>query len=214
MGTLTLDEMVTRLDYRLGNRTDITDALKKIWINDSYDHVSRPNIHEHRELQVSQDITLATSTNTYSLNSDLDIIFDVFNATQNYKLYPRTIKQFDQYDTTVVRRPNLYTTWGTNLIIDSYPDSGSVGDTVTIRYWDQPTILGDSDTTVLNRRFDEIIVKLGEWRAWDHLGNFERAEEAANTFATLLREVPDIVNEEAKDDGHRAMPTIYPGQRY
>ena len=214
MSSTTLATFRTRLKRKLLNRTDISDSDLDFWINDAYDHVSRPNVYRHREMNETQTIPL-TATTTYALASDVDVVVSVFNDTQDYGLDPRDIEEFDRRNQTGTIRPTEYAIWETNLHLNGVPDSASVGDNLIVRYWQSITELStDSSTTEIHRRFDEIIIAGAAWRGWDDLGNLERRDEAGDMFAKLMRETPQRESMTAKiGRGHRVRLRSSPIQR-
>lgn len=212
MGTKTLANFQTGVTQRLQNRTDITTAQLTQCINNAYDHVTRPNIYDHREMHGTQDITL-TATVTYALNSAVDVIRSVYNVTKGQRLDPRDIEQFDGRVSTTAR-PTEWAVYGTNLILGTIPDSGTIGDTVRIRYWKFVTLLSaTTDTTAIHARWDDIIEVGAAYYAWSLLGNIERMAEARDEFARLIRDVPERMQITGKGRGFRAYPNIIDYQR-
>jgi hypothetical protein len=206
MGTKTFTQLKAGLVQRLQNRTDISDSVQGQCVNDAYDHVTRPNIYDHRELQASQDITL-TATNTYALNAAVDVIRNVYNVTKGQRLEPRDIEQFDER-VPKTARPSEWSTYASNLVLDSTPDGNSVGNTIRIRYWKFVTPLTGSATTVVDARWDSIIEVGASFYCWDILGNVERMAEARDNFARLIREVPQRSHITGKGRGFKAYPRI------
>ena len=212
MGTKTLTLLQAGLTQRLQNRTDLSSTNLTQCINDAYDHVTRPNIYDHRELHGTQDITL-TATTTYALGSTVDVIRSVYNVTKGQFLNPRDIEQFDGRVSTTAR-PTEWAIYGTNLILGTTPDSGTIGDTVRIRFWKYVTLLSaSSDTTAIHARWDSIIEIGASYYAWSLLGNVERKSEAGDEFARLIREVPERAQITGKGRGFRAYPNIVDYQR-
>ena len=207
MGTQTRDEFRTRVRFKLDNRADVTDAQIDDWVNDAYDHVSRPNIFRHRELQTTQTIPLLTTVREYALSTDVDYIYTVFNSTEGYGLLPRDLRSFDRARISD-RQPRFYDTWGSNLVLDSTPDSGSVGDNIVVRYWQTRTRLSTNAATAIHERWDEIIMWGATWRAWDDLNNIDRADQARDNFARMINEIQDIQKIQGEDWGQSSEPQI------
>ena len=216
MGTKTRDEMVTRVRFKLDNRsaTDIPAPQIHDWINDAYDHVCRPSIFRHRELQETADITLVVSTRSYTIGaaSDVDFIYTVYNVDEGFGLLPRDIREFDR---TVIQtaQPRFYDTWEGKLVINCNPDSASVDDVVRVRYYKMRARLTDDSVTAIHERWDEIIIEGATWRGWKDLSNVDRADQCRDEFARMINEVTDIAKIEGEDWSSSAEPQINPVMR-
>jgi hypothetical protein len=214
MGTKTRDEMVERIRFKLDNRStsDVTDEQIEDWLNDAYDHVCRPNIFRHRELQDTHDITLVANDRDYALASDHDFIYTVFNVDEGIGLHPRDLRQFDR-TTIVTGQPRFYDTWGTNLVINCNPDSASVDDVIRVRYWKTRDRLTSDAATTIHERWDEVIIEGATWRGWKDLNNIDRADQSRDEFARMINEMVDIAKIEAEDWGQSAEPEVQPVMR-
>jgi len=215
MGTQTTDQMVTQVRFKMDNRsaTDITAAQILRWLNGAYDHVCRPSIFRHRELQSTQNITLAASDRDYALASNFDFIHSVFNVDEGYGLDPGDIREFDRSRITT-SRPVKYDTWGTDLIINCNPSSTYQGDILRVRYYVTRTLLtAGTGTTTIHERWDEIIVEGATWRGWKDLSNIDRADQCRDEFARMINEITDIARIEAEDWGSSSEPQIQPVMR-
>ena len=206
MGTMTFAEMRDELMFALDNRGEttasgVTPARKSRWINSAYRHVSMPSVFRHRELEVSQDVTLVTSTASYSLNSDLWAIQSVYNTTslRERRLRPRSMRQLDSMLTTL-GEPTLYARWGNTIHLRRVPSSSFNGDTLRVRYWDRPSLLSaDSDLSVLTDEWDEIIIMGARWRGWLWMNVPDRAEQARQDFGRMINEITDTFQLEGED---------------
>jgi hypothetical protein len=217
MGTMTFLELRDEVQYGLHNRGTAAGGPTAVqlgrYVNWAYNHVSRPNIYRHRELQATQNVTLATDDRDYTLATVPHAIYSVYNSTDGYKLNPRDIRRIDDMP-IVSGRPSWYAVWGNELIVSPQPTSSENGDTVVVRYWQAPTVLsGDGDVTVLRYEWDEIIIAGAEWRAWARLKQREHALESRDEFGTLVNEVQDILKIEGEDTGWQIEPELYVYQR-
>ena len=216
MGLLTRLQMQTRVRERVLNRGtgSLSAANINSFLQDAYDHVSRPNIYVHRELQTEQTVTLTVvGGRVYALTDSVDVVTNVFNQTQSYAIHPTTV---DRLDSSVIptSRPSRFALWGDDIIFDALPDTNAVNDVILIRHFQTPTAFAaDGTTTAIHERFDEIIIHGATYRSWSHLGNVERAREEMDQFAKILREAPDRVHMQGKIKGYTAYPRITPVQR-
>ena len=204
MGTMTGATMTTEVRYNLGNRQSggggPTDAQILRYINWAYNHVARPTIYRHRELQATQTVTLADGTAGYTLTTVPMAIFDVRNSTDEYKLDPKAIRDIDDRPSTS-GQPRWYAVWGNTIQTSPTCGSADDGDTLTIRYWQAPTAI-TTGATALRYEWDEVIVAGATWRGWIGLAEYERAMGAREHFGVLIQEVVDILKIEGEDTGN------------
>ena len=204
MGTMTGTTMTTEVRYNLGNRQSggggPTDAQILRYINWAYNHVARPTIYRHRELQTTQTNTLVETTAGYTLGTVPMAIFSVYNSTSEYKLSPRDIRVLDNTPSTA-GRPSYYAVWGNTLQTSPTCGEDNDGDTLTTRYWQAPTAI-TTGTTALRYEWDEVVVAGATWRGWIGLAEYERAMGAREHFGVLIQEVQDIMKIEGEDTGN------------
>jgi hypothetical protein len=217
MGTMGLDDFRTEVRYMLDNRQadsgGPTDAQIDRYINWAYNHVSRPNVYRHRELQAPQNVTLATDDRDYALSPVPHAVYDVYNSTQGYKLTPKSIRDLDDIPITGAR-PQRYAVYGNTLFVDPQPTaSEGNGDTVVVRYWQSPTILSGTNTTVLRDEWDDVIVSGAAWRGWAALSQPERAFFFRDEFAAKILDVQNILKVEGEDTGWQWEVDLTPYQR-
>ena len=205
MGSMTAAELRTELWFALDNKTtlDPTDGTNAVrlnrWLNWAYDHITDPRIYKHQVLKATQSITLVTSTQTYSLASDLWGIRWVYYTDTNSnpkRVTPRTQQQLDR-----VRAgsgaPTFYAREGNSINLQESPTSTENGETLTVRYWKEPTALAFS-ATVIPRRFDPILLEFATAYAWKALGQLEKADTAFALAAALLNDVGEVEDLESE----------------
>jgi hypothetical protein len=201
-GEMTLAEMRTDVREALKNRTDVTDARLTHWLKWGYKHVSHPNIYRHRELQGSQNITLATSTYSYAVNDDLFGLYTVRNSTIGFKMWPRDYRWMQEL-TRHSGRPAFYCLWNRNMVVFPTPDSTHNGNILDVAYWQRPPALVDSTAaaSALAPEWDECIVLAAVWRAWRALDQPDRALEARENFAGMVNEIGSTMQVDGEDSG-------------
>ncbi len=231
MGTMTGTEFMAELRYLLIGRdatdTTITDARILRWINWTYDHISYPNIHRHRENKASYDITLVTDTATYTLlpatvtyqivgvksavhheTTGTPALGDIKN-----RLKIRGTEYFENR-TISTGRPSRYTIDGDDLLLDPIPSVTFNGQKLRLRVYRLPTHLTDSGTaTVIRSIWDEVILMGAKWRAERDIGYREKAELTKQDFAAMLNEYKeaDAIDAEEEIDW---MPDITSGPAF
>ncbi len=211
MGLIDLAAMRAEVKFTLDNRQDMTSARLTQWVNWAYLHVANPKIYRHNELQATQSITLVAGTDTYALADALFAIDSVSNTTHGHKLWPNTIDDFDLSPQTT-GSPRQYARWGRNLHLRSNPAAADAGDNIQVRYLAEPTVLsGDTDLTVIDGIWDEVIIVGAVWRGWRALNRPDREEISRAAFAAQINDVKEVRDVEAEDDGYRFEPQV---QRY
>lgn len=213
MGTRTHDQMVTNVRFMLQNPTDnrLTDSNISQLVNDSYRHVCRPKIYEHKDLMSEQDITL-TSVQSYNLNSDVQAIRHVTDTDRGFNLKPRQLEWIDGRILT----SGAVSAWardGGEIIFDRTPSSAYQGNTIRVRYWAKPDAISSTETTVIDDDWDEIIEQGAVWRGWNRLGDRDRAREAADIFVAMIREIAPQAVLEAEGDNHSFGVSIFNSMR-
>ncbi len=218
MGTMTGTELMAELRYLLVGRaatdTTITDARILRWINWTYDHISYPNIHRHRENKASYDIALVTDTPNYTLlpaTVGYQIVAiksavhhevtgtPALGDTKN-RLNIDSTEAFENR-TITTGKPSRYVVDGDDLLLDPIPSSTYNGQKLRLRVYRLPTHLTDSATTTVVRSiWDEVILQGAKWRAERDIGYREKAELTKQDFAAILNEYKEAEDIDAEEE--------------
>lgn len=226
MGVMTLSEFQDAVRYSLDNRGDL-DATTQLtrWINWSYVHVGMPNVHRHRELQTTFDITLVTDDIDYRIDAagrggvQTAGIYDVTHiqgtSSTDASIARRRLDgpcDIREFDESQFRQgpPARWTTYGTDLVIDTRPSTTENGQLLVMRVWREPALLvNPSDVTTLLQLWDEAIALGARWRGWRELNRPDRAELAKQDFGAMVNEINARLNRDAEDWGGRAEPVLH-----
>jgi len=218
MGTMTIEQFTSELNFLLGNRTD-ADAVDGTrtarWIHQGYTYMCHPSVHRFREMQaISNATTLVSGTNEYNIatigsDSVVALRFVIHVAATAYtptatkqKLDPRGIRWFEQR-TLTTGRPFLYTIDGSSLFVSGVPGSTENGQLLRIGYYKEPTAMVALGTTVLGAYYDRPLMKFALAFAESDLGDRAKALVTIKEAAGLLNNATDENELEAEDDGFR-----------
>ncbi len=202
------------LIYDLDGREDILPARLDRWINYAYRFVCKPNVFRHRDLEVTETITLALDTTTYSIatlnardlwNTHNVTYFygaDTLPTTRSQRVSQVEQREIDDLSTRTTGRPRRYSIWADTLEVDRRPTAGEAGNLLRVRFWERPDkLVLDADNTRIDEEWDEIIQAGAKWRAWAGLGILERAELAKEEFAEMVNDMPVLKRIDAEDPG-------------
>jgi hypothetical protein len=215
VGATTISQFRTDLALALDNRTDLTDAQLDRWINAAYLHLCQPSVHYHQRLEQTYDITLATSTDSYSLafaTSGLYIL-DILDATfydatsisattTRWDVRPRSIRWLNRRTlSSSAQGPHHFTWYNQTVYFDVVPDSDLAGKLVRLHVYTRDDLLSDSNTTsVLEDYWDTAILLGAQWRAEHTLGYRDIAEATRQDYVAWINEVPNDSSRGKHDD--------------
>lgn len=234
MGVATLAELRTNVWLMMDTRTDLDPSVPgslgetrlNLFINKAYAHCALPNVHDHPELVDVYNFTLATGVRSYSIsratltlagNAHLYAIKHLYDRVRGRRIRPMTLRQmlerhFDTVALTPAGRPNRYTRFAENLLLDRYPTAAENGDVMELYYWREitPMVLG-TDTTLFTQPWDQVVEAGAAFYGWTALNNTVRADLARDHFGRLINEVGSIDQLEGQDEGYRIDldPDIY-----
>jgi hypothetical protein len=184
MARLTASDMVDIVRDCLGGETTetLSDARVLRYINQSY--LELCSQFHFDQLSTSTTITTAAGTSEYELTvSDVLVIDDIIDGTNNFKLYTMNERQYNQYTQggTTSGSP-VY--WfidgvGTNSRwnIKLYPTPAGAY-TLTVDYTMEPTELVTSPTAtsaIIPSIWDDSIIYRAASRGWAQLGDLDAA---------------------------------------
>lgn len=207
MGTLTLPDFRTELWQLLEHHEDadpsggatITGRIDR-WINYGYLRVSRPSTFRHMETETTTNLTLVTSTASYTLASTLWAIDHIAYSGQGYSLR-RTIRREMSNRTLGDGRPTEYARWGRTVYVNPVPTSNENGDTLVVYGWLIPTVLSGTAATILTSHWDEPILEWAASVGWRNLGDTARADYHRENYAALVNDIREVLDEESRDTG-------------
>jgi len=228
MGTIQLSQFRDELVFMLENRSDaaLTDTHLDRWLNWAYCHISHPDVFDHREVQVRQDITLILNTFNYPISEAalglklLRIRQVTYLAAAAFNFTSRRVdvayESITQHQSRTPRtgpNPNLYAIRGEELNIFPGPDSTAAGNILSLEIVRQPALLTlDTDVTVLPFMWDEILLQGALWRAQRDLGYKEIAEQTKQDFAALVNDTGGHSFLATMDTRQQAGSGIEPGR--
>ena len=203
----TFISLKNQLNFRLGNRTDPTEAgvlripdMLPIWVNASYiDLSTRLRLPE---LEESATLLLDPTDSQhprYLLPSDYFSLFLIRDNTNDNILVKTPVRILRQKTSTAAERPKRYALWRKEIIFDPSLSTGSTV-TVQIDYRKKPVKMDDAtnQSSILDDEWDEVIVQGSEFRALNDMGGNLKQEAAAAKalFNVMIRERLDRISEE------------------
>jgi hypothetical protein len=187
---LTLADLRTELQARGFDYVTPTTRLDA-WLNRAY--------FETAEEENWPWLETSTSSTAPVSVTDLRDVEAVINTTQGYKLRPmdrRNITDFDS-DLTTAGSPSFYYIT-TGNVVAVYP--ANTTDTIEVRYWKVPEILGDTDTPLVPNRFRQILVDKAVAFAYVDSDNFEGARSALELYQDGLARMRESLLSQQDDE--------------
>ena len=184
MARLTASDMVDMVRDALGGETTetISDARILSFINQSYLELS--SMYHFDQLGTSTTVTTASGTAAYELTvSDVQIITDVVDGTNDVKLYPMNDGQYHKFTQggTTSGTPTYWFISGVGsnnrYELTFYPTPAGTY-SLTVHYYQDPTELVTSPSAtsaVIPRAWDDSIIHRAISRGWRMLGDLETA---------------------------------------
>jgi hypothetical protein len=212
---MTLSEFRDELTMVLKNRTDAAADTTRLnrWVNQAYSHVSQPEVHRHKQLQVRLDITLVQNQNEYDLEALAGWeVLGVRDATYymatavtptaiKRDLEPRSLQWF-QRRTLASGQPTVYALDGDLLIVSGVPSAAEAGQQLRVHYWREPDAMAlDTDDTLLATYWDRAVMLGAQWLAeWD-LGYRELSLASKQEYVSYINEKSGAHELNAEDTG-------------
>jgi hypothetical protein len=170
---MNVNQILTELTYRLGNRSDLTPR-SLIWLNDAYyELLLSPRFTFYA---IDRSASLAAPAGQYiyqvSLNfPDLWFILDMRNENFQIKMRRKDPSEFDR-SWKIQGIPTRYTRFQDQIELDPIPD---VDYTFTIRYRVRPPELVQGGETILDREWDEPLTTMAVQKGWEALEQWDKA---------------------------------------
>lgn len=224
MGTLTLADFRDEVRLRCGGIPTTssvwTDARIDRRINDAYLWCARPRVYRHPELETREYITLLVNTSGYTPTNTYYMIYGVAYVPsavavvwtdRRQKLDP--IDQREMMDILrTSRKPTAYAYYQNQIVIDSVPDTASLGNQLEVYGYMQPDpMVLATDDTLIRPEWDEIIVKGAEYRQWEVMNEHDHAYEAKQSLGELVNSMDNIRMQNAEEWHWQTGSTTYPG---
>lgn len=238
MGAMNLTQLSDATRFAIDNRSDLTSDQLERWLNWSYAHVSMPRIHRHQALQVTSlnNIKLITDQIEYDLLALFSTpLWGIYSVTyifgtdasdysnRRFRLEGSgDVRWFDEGNQIGTGRPNEYAVWGGGvgtghggagqvLLVDRRPTSSENGNVLLVRGYKKPTrLISNSQSTVLNELWDEVIILGAAWRGWREINRPDRAITRKEDFRDMINEVQEATQLDAEDWGGRFELDIQP----
>ena len=193
MARLTASDMVDMVRDSLGGETSETLSDTRIlrYINQSYLELS--SMYHFDQLHTSTTVTTADGTAAYEMTvSDVQIITDIVDGTNDLKLYPMNDGQYHKFTqgSTVSGTPTYWFISGvganSRYELTFFPTPAGIY-TMTVHYYHDPTELVTTPAAtspVIPQIWDDSIVYRAVSRGWAMLGDLE----AAGSWKGLARQ--------------------------
>lgn len=184
MARLTASDMVDMVRDALGGETTetISDARVLSFINQSYLELS--SLYHFDQLHTSTTVTTASGTAAYEMSvSDVQIISDIVDGTNNVKLDTMNDNQYNKYvqGGTISGTPSYWFISGVGSNnrneLTFYPTPAGTY-SLTVHYYQDPTELVTSPSAtsaVIPRAWDDSIIHRAVSRGWRMLGDLDAA---------------------------------------
>lgn len=165
----------------------ISDSQIDTRINHSYREIATR--FRHPEIEKKETISTTGGTTEYSPASDYWYTHILRDEDNDRVLRYQTLEWIVAQDTDTNGQPEVYTLWGDNLHLYPTPD-GSYS--LTNYYVSEITELSaNSDSTVTNDAWDEIIKWGAVWRCHQMTHEQDRMVHARNIWRTLINNMPE-----------------------
>ena len=179
------DEFDARVLLRLGNRTDVTAAMRNAALDSAYYYIA--NIFEHPSLEKSVTGTLASAAEYFTVSAtDFWWPTIVKDTTNDRVLIPRDMESLERYRKTT-GNPGVYAYYGEKFYVDRKPSAAT---TMTVFYVGRPTEPSGRATSVLDPVCDMLIPMYGAMFAFEDVRDFDerdRQDLAANRYIERMK---------------------------
>lgn len=192
----TFNSILTEVQRRLGNRTDISDRLP-IWINDAYFELMLEPEFTFYELDTIWTFDTVASQRVYNL-ADVGALWFILmlrDDTNEREVRKTSVKVLDRTSRSI-GQPNRYARFADTLELDPTPDAAY---TITMRYRLRPNELVPGSVMLLNREWDEVVTVLATVKGYEGLEQPEKASAARSLLQPLLDKRRDLENLEDED---------------
>jgi len=223
MGALGFDEFKELLQSRLGLRGDLASRGASslnyygIWVNQAYRQLCtqknlmglKKNLY-FPQLHTSTTATTTDGTAYVSVPVSTLYITEVFDTTNGRKLtqipWKKYIEYTDRTDTSCEGDATEWTRYSSYIYL--HPTPSTTSDTLTIYYKKLVADLTGSETTIIGAEWDEPILELAAYKAFQHIGEYEKAKVSRETFLEMAAGLADIYYQEQKDSDEAWQPSL------
>jgi hypothetical protein len=181
---MNVNQILTELTYRLGNRSDI-QPRSIIWLNDAYFELLMSPRFTFYEIDRSASLAAPTGQRVYQISlayPDLWFILDIRNENYQIKLKRKDPSEFDR-TWRILGIPTRYTRYQDQIELDPIPD---VDYQMTIRYRVRPPELLQGGDTILQREWQEPLLTMAVQKGWEALEQWDKATQQKQIVETQL----------------------------
>lgn len=179
------DAFDARLLLRLGNRTDVTAAMRNESLDSAYYYIA--NIFEHPALEKAVTGTLAINAESFTVSaSDFWWPTIVKDTTNDRVLLPRDMESLEKFRKTA-GNPGVYAYYGTVFYVDRKP---TVAATMKVFYVARPAEPSGSDSSVMDAVFDMLIPMYAAMFSFEDVRDYEERDKqnvAVNQYVARMK---------------------------
>ncbi len=208
-GLLTLVNMRADVLDMLESNSKVSDTFLNRVINQAYNHITRPTVFDHPELQLIQDIPLVAATADYLLDTRLiaimhdDGVLLIRTDGQRTRLtrsnYSRHQEDANLF-TGSTGTPSRYARRGRRIYLNAFPSTDLVGATLRVPYRGRPLPLAaDGALTEIDDIFDQVITHLAAGFGWARLGQPQRSDFFRDFAITMANDYGATLDLDATD---------------
>jgi len=187
----------TKLRSRIGNPAvaEVTDATLDDHINDAYRDLGTK--FKHPASRKICDFTTVADTSAYGLPGDAEAILNVWDTTNNKRIYKKSARWFAELTAQTSAKPKNYVRFRNYLELVPPPDDAYV---IRVYYRTSITDLSlDGDEPVIPVTWHIAIVLLARWYYFDDQGDLPKAGYSLRAYDRWLRDRSTIDEEESSD---------------
>lgn len=172
---MNVNQLLTELTYRLGNRSDI-QPRSIIWLNDAYFELLLTPRFTFFELDQTATLDAPAGQRVYSVSTNfpnLWFILDIRNENYQIKLKRKDPSEFDR-TWRIQGIPTRYTRFQDQIELDPIPD---VDYQLTLRYRIRPPELIAGGDTIIQREWQEPLMTMAVQKGWEALEQWDKATQ-------------------------------------
>ena len=179
------DAFDARLLLRLGNRTDVTAAMRNESLDSAYYYIA--NVFEHSVLEKSVTGTLVANAESFTVSAtDFWWPTIVKDTTNDRVLIPRDMDSLERYRKTA-GNPGVFAYYGQTFYVDRKPAANTA---MKVFYVARPAEPAGSNTSVMDPVFDMLIPMYAAMFAFEDVRDFEERDKqniAVNQYVERMQ---------------------------
>lgn len=180
---MNLGELDDELAALLGNRSEITQARRYLWLNNAQKELAYA--FPFFQNATKTNITMVVGQSEYDLPSDLIAIYSLRDVTLKRRIMRTSFRKLDNIDALQSGNPTHYIRFGNKIELTPVP---SAANTMLLRYAKKITDMSsETDEPTLPEPWHEIILLGAEFRGWRALREEGRMAVVKNEYLQLLR---------------------------